>query len=101
MDARRPDTRRLKANAGGRPWLDTRKGVYYAKWYEAPALGSGAKGQTRAVSLHTNDPSEAAAKFAAFLGQGAAIYAENVATDGRTVSKALDDYEREHVEPHV
>jgi integrase len=55
----------------------------------------------RSLLLATKSPPEAAAKFAAFLGEGTDFYAERVATFGLTVSKALDDYELEHVRPHV
>ena len=82
------------------PWLDTRNGVYYANWYEAPKEGQ-AKGRTRSLSLGTSDPAQAKAKFAAFLSEGESCYAENVATFGLTVSKCLDDYEKEHVNVKV
>ena len=85
------------------PWLDTRKGVYYANWYEAPqeVEGGKTKGRTRALSLNTTDPVEARTAFAGFLQKGDSVYAENVATFGLTVSRCLDDYEREHVNVKV
>lgn len=81
------------------PWLDKRNGVYYANWYEPAQEINGVKrpGRTRAVSLHTSDPAEAAASFAAFLGQGQTLYASGVETIGLTVAKLLDHYEIEHV----
>lgn len=86
------------------PWITQREGVYYANWYEGPqdAEGGGkTKGRTRSVSLHTSDAPEASAKFASFLGQAQTVFAQSVATFGLTVSKALDDYELEHVRPNV
>lgn len=85
------------------PWLDKRKGVFYACWYEAPHQAEGIKqaGRTRAVSLHTSDASEAAAAFAAFLGQGQSAYASGVETVGLTVARLLDNYEIEHVNTKV
>jgi integrase len=82
------------------PWLDTRNGVYYACWYEAPK-GDDSKGRTRSLSLGTSDPVAARTAFAGFLQKGDSVYAENVATFGLTVSKCLDDYEREHVNVKV
>lgn len=82
------------------PWLDTREGVYYANWYQPPAE-KGGQGRTRSLSLHTKDGSEAKTLFAAFLNQGESHFAENVATFGLTVSIMLDQYEKEHVNPHV
>lgn len=85
------------------PWLDTKNGVYYANWYEAPAEKEGVKtaGRTRSRSLNTSDAAIAAGSFASFLTQGQTLYAESVATFGLTVAKALDDYELEHVRPNV
>lgn len=85
------------------PWLDKRNGVYYANHYDPPHERAGVKvkGRTRAVSLHTSDSSEAATRFAAFLGQGQALYASNVETIGLTVARLLDQYELEHVNVKV
>lgn len=85
------------------PWLAKRDGVYYANFYEPPHEKDGVKfkGRTRAVSLRTGDASDAAARFAAFLGQAQNIYASGLETIGLTVAKLLDQYELEHVNVKV
>ena len=73
------------------PWLDTRDGVYYVKWYDA--------GQTQRLSLGTQDAVEAQARYAQFLAGGSDTFK---AKPGKlTVKGALDDYLREHVAEKV
>jgi len=72
------------------PWLDKRtNGYHYACWYDAT------KRRTRSLSLRTTNPTEAQARFAAFLTQGADFYDSGKA--GVSVKSVLDYYEDEHV----
>lgn len=70
------------------PWLDRRGEVYYAFWYDAEAA------ETKRWSLRTRDSGEAQDRFAAFLTQGIAKPRRDA---GLTVTRALDDYWKEHV----
>lgn len=76
------------------PWFDRRsesgRGYFYAFWYDAEAR------QTRRLSLRTNDPVKAEARFANFLAEGAEL--RRPRAEGLTVAQALDDYVKEHVD---
>lgn len=76
------------------PWLQERDGVYYVYWH---AEGTG---RTKRLSLRTTDSVEAQKRYAAFLAQGHAIF-DSGGSSKLTVSQALDDYWREHVQPNV
>lgn len=72
------------------PWLTWRdNGVAYANWYDEN------KRRSYRQSLDTRDPVEAAKRFGKFLIDGPA---RPVGDAGLTVSQALDDYQRQHVE---
>lgn len=72
------------------PWLTWRdNGVAYANWYDED------KRRSYRQSLDTRDPIEAAKRFGKFLIDGPA---RPVGDAGLTVSQALDDYQRQHVE---
>ena len=73
------------------PWLDRRQGgSFYAYWYDATTR------ETKRLSLRTTDAREAQDRFAAFLVEGDEIIKPR-GNDGLTVSRALDDYFKEHV----
>jgi integrase len=76
------------------PWLDTRDGTYYVFWYDV------GKRRTDRLSLRTEDPGEAAHRYAAFLTQGRDIYAGDKRA-GLTCGAALDYYLTEHVRVKV
>ncbi len=71
------------------PWLDTRDGVFYAKWYDPENR------QVRSQSLRTRDSVEAEHRFAAFLVHGREV--RGLGLGGPTVTDVLDDYFEEHV----
>lgn len=76
------------------PWLDTREnGVYYVFWHNEQT------GRTDRYSLRTKDPEEATASYVTFLSAGKDMVRPRDADI--TVSQALDDYEREHVNEKV
>jgi integrase len=88
------------------PYLHLREGVYNVSWYEPPsaeakARSPNAKGKTKRFGLRTRDPVEAQARFAAFLSTGQDLVNGFSGDAGITVSRALDDYYREHVTAHV
>jgi integrase len=67
-----------------------RNGWAYASWYDPRTR------TTKRISLGTQDPHEAAARFAHYLVEGKAI-TEPEALNQLTVSQALDHYLLEHV----
>lgn len=71
------------------PWLDKIKGHYYVFFYDKEER------RTNRISLRTEKPEEARDLYATFLATGKAVY-DKIGSD-LTVAKALDDYEREHV----
>ncbi|MGE4219693.1 MAG: tyrosine-type recombinase/integrase [Alphaproteobacteria bacterium] len=71
------------------PWLDERDGIYYAFWYDEPEK------RTKRLSLRTDDPEQAATRFAAFLSKGQPVY--EGARGDLTCGQALDHYWTEHV----
>lgn len=76
------------------PWLERHdNGVFYVHWYDPVAK------RTQRVSLRTRDSGEAKDRFEAFLREGGEIQAPR--TGELTVSRALDDYYKEHVEVKV
>jgi integrase len=77
------------------PWMDLRGETYYAFWYDERS------GRTERLSLRTSDPEQAKRRFAAFLIEGATVYAAGQAqsANGLTCGQALDDYFDEHVKP--
>lgn len=79
------------------PWLESREnGVYYACWYDK------AERRTRRLTMGTREAGEARTRFAAFLAQGAEVVeGRDRRSAGLTVEQALNDYEREHVNPNV
>lgn len=79
------------------PWLEVRDATYYVYWYDETAKP---KPRTKRLSLGTADSLEAQQRYANFLATGHARFGAQ-ASLGVTVSFALDDYEREHVRPHV
>lgn len=78
------------------PWLKVRNGVYYVYWY----AGAEDNFRTKRLSLGTTDTMEAQQRYAAFLAKGHASFGPG-GTRGLTVTQALDDYEREHVNENV
>lgn len=77
------------------PWFERWRGdIFYAFWYDAEAR------QRRSHSLGTKKPSEASARFAAFLIEGVHLHSGGKAREanGLTTATALDDYQREHAE---
>lgn len=74
------------------PWLTCHGGIYYANWYDHGAR------RTRRSSLRTRDDLEAQSRFGAFLTEGRRYIQSRPAEARLTVSQALEDYEREHVE---
>lgn len=74
------------------PWLERRdNGTFYAHWYNDQSR------KVDRISLRTQDPDEAQARFADFLLNGREI--RNARPKGEiTVTRALDDYLAEHVE---
>lgn len=70
------------------PWLDKRGGTYYVFWYNS------ATKKSEKSSLRTTDAAEAQDRYAAFLTEGKAIFAEGPL--GLTVPAALDNYYFEH-----
>lgn len=73
------------------PWLEVRGEVYYVSWYEE------ASRRTKSKSLGTTNPVEAQKLYAVFLSTGSG----DAAASSLTVTQALDDYLREHVQQHV
>lgn len=77
------------------PWFEVRNGVGYAAWYDA------ATRRTKRVSLRTRTAEDGQSAFAAFLAAGPGYMAGRRLGDALTVRQALDDYDAEHVQPHV
>jgi len=78
----------------GVPDLQRRtNGYFYATWYD------GASRRSKALSLRTKSATEAQARFAAFLAQGADFY-DNSA-QGVSVKAVIESYRRGHVHPNV
>jgi integrase len=76
------------------PWLEPdHNGTYYIHWYDAE------RRRTQRKSVETKDPSEAQARFGAWLYDPA--LRDPTRLDGLTVSQILDDYWREHVAEKV
>ncbi len=71
------------------PWLVWRDGIAYAHWYDPETR------REKRVSLHSRDPAEAQARFAAFLVEGGVEPEDR--SERLTVSDALDQYRAEHV----
>lgn len=78
------------------PWTEIRNGQYYVSWYRPPADPK-AKGRTERLSLRTRDPSEAQARYAAFLAEGDGIFAPEKLNNVLSVEAGLDQYFSEHV----
>jgi integrase len=76
------------------PWFGRRKGsqTFYAFWYDRDAR------ETKRLSLGTQSPDEAKARFALFLSEGHALVAPN--PKGLTVSQALRSYWQDHCVPN-
>jgi hypothetical protein len=80
---------------GRRPSKDGGPGAFYVFWHNDA-------GRIERLSLRTTDPLEAQARYAAFLAGGSDAFTSAKDTPrGITVSGALDDYWREHVETKV
>lgn len=77
------------------PWFESRSGVGYAAWYDPETR------RTKRVSLRTRTAEDGRAAFAAFLAAGPAFMAGARISDAMTVRQALEDYDREHVQPNV
>jgi integrase len=75
------------------PWIGVRGEVYYVFWTDDET------GKTKRLSLGTTESVEAQQRYAAFLARGYEIF--NPKPGGLTVSQALDQYQREHVETSV
>lgn len=75
------------------PWLTEKGGRWQANWYDAKER------RTKSLALHTSDPSEATARFAAFLVNRGQF--ETDAGPRLTCGQALDDYWREHCATNV
>jgi integrase len=73
------------------PWYGRRKGsqTFYAFWYDKAAR------EVKRLSLGTQNPNEAKARFATFLSEGQAFLQPN--PGGLTVGQALDQYWENHV----
>lgn len=74
------------------PWLEWRGGVAYVFWYNAE------RRIVERLSLRTEDPEQAQRRYAAFLLEGREVFAPAAANAGLTVWRALEDYEKEHVQ---
>lgn len=76
------------------PTLTQREGVFYANWYDP------ARCRTKRLSLATRDESEAKARFAAFLTDGADLRG-GAGADVKIAGAVIDAYLDEHVERRV
>jgi integrase len=77
------------------PWLHVLDGTYYVYWYDKAGK------RTKRISLQTKDVVEAQKRYADFLANGQEVFDESRVKTGLTVTHALDDYWRDHVQPNV